>query len=65
MKQPKLPRRNWLGAGVALLVVLASGTAAAWQVVQLLADHDSTPSASAPATPPRTDDTAARSGSPD
>lgn len=60
-KQPVLPRRNWLGAGLSLLVVIAAATGIAWEVADLLAYYGPTPASSpAPATPPPIDEAPAR-----
>ncbi len=59
-KHTVLPRRNWMGVGLSLLVVIITGTAIAWQVADLLADPYPTPAAPAPATPPPIDETTAR-----
>ncbi len=53
--QRLLPRRNWLGIALSLLVVIAAVTGIAYQVADLLADPDATPAAPAPATTPPID----------
>jgi hypothetical protein len=50
MKQPHpLPRRNWLGAGLSLLIMIAAALGIAWHVNQLvIAVNADPPAASVP-----------------
>jgi heme exporter protein D len=63
MKKPLLPRRNWLGVGLSLLVVIVSGAIAVGQVadyVSAVADRLRRQAAITPARPPPTGEAAAR-----
>jgi hypothetical protein len=61
MKQPyRLPLRNWVGAGISLVVFLAASTSAIWQTIQLFTDGDAEATPAAAAAPASLDEAAAR-----